>query len=280
VVKGRVRGLAVDGSRLYVGGDFTSIGGTARPKLAAVDTLTGALLDWTPPPLGSGRYVGHTGIPTPNESAGNVYAVATIGGSVFAAGNFLNLGGEGGLVSLDATTGAVAGPQYRPGRPIFSLATSGGTLFAAGGGAGGRAYAYTPGVKTPKWSAKVDGDAVGIGASADTVYVMGHYDYIVDKKSSCYQFCPNGTRRHHLAAFNASDGLLTGWNPDADTSTGPFTVTVGANNLYIGGEFTKINFQAQPGFAIFPVASPVPVPVPVPDPVSDPSAAEAPPVTP
>ena len=107
-------------------------------------------------------------------------------------------------------------------------------------------------MQTPKWVAKLDGDAVGIGASASTVYVMGHYDYIVNKTSSCYQSCPDGTCRHHLAAFNASDGALTAWNRNADTSTGPFTVTAGAANLYIGGEFTRINWKPQPGFAVFP----------------------------
>lgn len=65
-VKGRVLGLALHGDRLYVGGDFLSVDGQPRPKLAAVDPITGAILPWTPPPLGPGRYLGQTGIPTPD----------------------------------------------------------------------------------------------------------------------------------------------------------------------------------------------------------------------
>ncbi|HEV8626855.1 MAG TPA: PQQ-binding-like beta-propeller repeat protein [Acidimicrobiia bacterium] len=252
VVKGRVRGLALDGDRLYVAGDFLSVGGQDRPKLAAVDPVTGAVLPWTPPPLGPGRYIGHTGIPTPDYSAGNVYAVEAFGGKVFAAGNFLDFGGQGGLVTLDAATGALAEPQYEPGRPIFDLASAGGFLYAVGGGPGGRAYAFSPDDDKPLWKVKFDGDAVGVAVSNSTVYVAGHYDYIVSKDSSCYQYCPGGPRRHHLSAFNATDGLLQAWNPDADTSTGPFTLAVGANALYVGGEFMKINFKAQPGFTIFP----------------------------
>ncbi len=251
-VKGRVRGLALDGDRLYIGGDFKTVGGQPRPKLAAVDPTTGALLSWTPPPLGPGRHLGQTGIPTPDYESGHVFAVEAIGGKVFAAGNFIDFGGQGGLVTVDAATGGLVEPQYDPGRPIFDLDTYGGILYAVGGGPGGRAYAFSPDQQKPLWKLKVDGDNVGVAASANAVYVAGHYDYVVSKDSSCYQFCPGGPRRHHLLAVNRADGILLPWNPDADTSTGPFTVTVGDDRLYVGGEFNKINFKSQPGFTIFP----------------------------
>lgn len=251
-VKGRVRGLALAGDRLYVGGDFLTIGGQPRPKLAALDPATGDVLDWTPPPLGPGRYLGQTGIPTPDYDAGHVFAVEAIGGKVFAAGNFTNFSCQGGLVTIDAATGGLVEPQYDPGRPIFDLDTYDGILYAVGGGPGGRAYAFSPDDEDPLWRLKVDGDNMGVAASASAVYVAGHYDYIVSKDSSCYQFCPGGPRRHHLLAVNRADGILLPWNPDANTSTGPYTVAVGEDALYVGGEFTQINFKTQPGFTIFP----------------------------
>jgi hypothetical protein len=251
-VKGRVRGLAVAGDRLYVGGDFLTIGGQPRPKLAALNPATGALLDWVPPALGPGRYIGQTGVPTPDYDAGHVFAVEAIGGKVFAAGNFTNFGCQGGLVTIDAATGGLVEPQYDPGRPIFDLDTYGGMLYAVGGGPGGRAYAFSPDDDDPLWRLKVDGDNMGVAASANAVYVAGHYDYVVSKDSSCYQFCPGGPRRHHLLAVNRADGKLLAWNPDADTSTGPYTAFVGEDALYVGGEFNKINFKTQPGFTIFP----------------------------
>lgn len=122
-----------------------------------------------------------------------------------------------------------------------------------GGGPGGRVYAFRTDKQKPVWKVKTDGDNMGVAASANAVYVAGHYDYVVSAKSSCWQFCPGkGPRRHHLAAVNRADGMLLPWNPDADTSTGPYTVAVGANAVYFGGEFNKINFEAQPGFSIFP----------------------------
>ncbi|HEV3364532.1 MAG TPA: hypothetical protein VG795_10425 [Acidimicrobiia bacterium] len=252
-VKGRVRGLALHGDRLYVGGDFTTIGGQSRPKLAAVNPTTGALLSWTPPVLGDGRYLGQTGVPTPDYEAGDVYAVEAIGGKVFAGGTFTNFGGEGGLVTIDAATGGLVEPQYEPGRPIFDLDTYGGILYAVGGGPGGRVYAFSPDDDDALWKVKTDGDNMGVAASANAVYVAGHYDYVVSAKSSCWQYCPGkGPRRHHLAAFNRADGALLPWNPDADTSTGPYTVAVGEDAAYFGGEFLNINFKKQPGFTIFP----------------------------
>jgi hypothetical protein len=71
----------------------------------------------------------------------------------------------------------------------------------------GRAWGLSPDDAKPLWTVKVDGDAVGVAASAGTVYVAGHYDYIVDKNSSCYQFCPGGPTRHHLSAFTTGAGL-------------------------------------------------------------------------
>ena len=157
-----------------------------------------------------------------------------------------------GLVTIDAGTGGLVEPQYDPGRPIFDLEAYGGMLYAVGGGPGGRAYAFSPNDDDPVWRLKVDGDNMGVAVSASTVYVMGHYDYVVSKDSSCYQFCPGGPRRHHLLAVNRADGQLLAWNPDANTSTGPYTAFAGQNALYVGGEFTEINFKKQPGFTIFP----------------------------
>jgi len=251
-VKGRVRALALDGDRLYIGGEFGSVDGQSRPKVAAVDPVTGALLPWTPPPLGPGRYLGNTGVPTPDYSPGHVFAIDVLPGKVFVAGNFLDLGGQAGLATLDAATGAVAEPYYDLGRPMFDLETLDGVLYAVGGGPGGRLYALEANDDDPLWRAKVDGDNVGVAVSPTTVYLAGHYDYIVSKDSSCYKFCPGGPNRHHLAAFGRTDGALLPWNPDADTNTGPFTLAVGANALYVGGEFRNINGQPQPGFAIFP----------------------------
>jgi hypothetical protein len=256
-VKGRVRSIALAGDRLYVGGDFTRVGSASRAKVAALDPRTGALLDWAPPALGAGRYLGQTGVPTPDAAAGDVYglAVPADGSRVYVAGNFTDFAGQGGLLVLDAGTGAPLPKQWKVGRPVFDLAVwpgDGRTVFAAAGGPGGRIYAFDPSRPTqPRWKAAVDGDAVGVAASRTHVFLLGHYDYIVPKGSTCYRYCPNGTSRRHLAAFDAATGALDAWNPRADTSTGPWAAAVTADHLIVVGEFTRINGQRRPGYAQF-----------------------------
>jgi hypothetical protein len=68
--------LAVSGSTVYVGGDFTSIGGQTRNCIAALDAATGVATAWNP------------------NAAGRVLALAVSGSTVYAGGGFAHVGGE------------------------------------------------------------------------------------------------------------------------------------------------------------------------------------------
>jgi hypothetical protein len=163
-------------------------------------------------------------------------------------------------------------------------------IFTASGGAGGRVIAWVPGAKvTQLWRGNMDGDVMSVAATQDRVYVVGHYDHTVaDPNDPCLQIdpvtggvhCDNGTSNRHLAAFFASGEIVNGKNTgkslidgefraQADTSEGPYVVTLGANRMYVGGNFTDIsNFPLskgctdpvtancvqgrQPGFAAYP----------------------------
>lgn len=257
-VHGRVRALALHGDRLYVGGSFGAVRGTAgseaRPKVAALDAATGDLLPWMPPALGPGAYSGHNGVPEPTAPSGDVLAIAVPGdGSrVFVAGSFLDFAGRSSLVVLDSLTGQAVPEQYTVKRPLFDLdvwPVDGKTVFASGGGSGGQVYAFHPDRPAkPVWSTWVDGDAPGVAASATSVYLMGHYDYAGPEKAE----------RRHLAAFDAGNGAVEEWNPVANTPQGAFSAAVGADHVFVGGEFTRINGDPQPGFAQFDLNSPPP----------------------
>ena len=152
-------------------------------------------------------------------------------------------------------------------------------IFTAAGGAGGRVIAWTPGGKTTQlWRGGVDGDALEVAATHDRVYLVGHFDYAkTDADDPCLQIvpvsCPTDTPNRHLVAWDArgefdSKGKNTGnaifdpsFTAQANTSEGPYTVHIGANRMYVGGNFTEVASTPvgkggqpikQPGFAVYP----------------------------
>ncbi|HEV7535838.1 MAG TPA: hypothetical protein VGP90_09400, partial [Acidimicrobiia bacterium] len=255
----RALGLSPDGKVLYIGGDFTQLTApdgkvAARPHLAALDAGTGALTDWTPPKDTGGRYYGHTGTPDKTR-AGGVYAIAPSadGTSVHVGGTFLSWAGHAGLLSLDAATARPTPWQPKVDRPVFGLTSSsdGHTFYAAAGGAGGLMVAFRPhGRPGGEWQVKTDGDVMAVVETAASVYVIGHYDNIVATDSTCYQYCPDGTPREHLSAFDRT-GKIEDWNPVANTPTGPYAAAADAARLYVVDEFTKINGLRHVGVALF-----------------------------
>jgi hypothetical protein len=255
----RALALSPDGGVLYIGGDFsqlTAADGSVdeRPHLAALDAATGRVLDWLPPKDAGGRYYGHTGTKDKSRPGGVHAVIASADGTtVHVGGSFLSFGGRSGLVSLDAATGQPTPWQAEIDRPVFGLTRGrdGHTFYAATGGTGGRLYAFRPhGPPEGVWEVKTDGDNLSVVETATTVYLIGHYDNIVQPESDCYQYCPDGTPRAHLAAFD-HNGKIVDWAPTANTPTGPYAAVADADHLYVVGEFTKINGVRRVGFAAF-----------------------------
>ncbi|WP_146066176.1 hypothetical protein [Cryobacterium sp. Y82] len=93
-VNGVVRAITAspDGSRIYVGGGFSTVGGVSRSRLAAFSTASGALLsDWTP------------------TANGTVRALGAFGSTVYAGGSFTSASGQSRqkAASFSASTGAL-----------------------------------------------------------------------------------------------------------------------------------------------------------------------------
>jgi hypothetical protein len=223
-------------------------------------------------------------------------AVTFDGQYLMVGGNFLHYGTpydpalsssanhqHGGLIAVDPATGALTAWQPVSSRPVFGLNIwpgDGKRVFAASGGAGGRLQAYAPGGSTKTlWVGNVDGDAVSVASTPTRVYLVGHYDHEVPNPSDpCLTTftpsggisCPNGTPHRHLAAFDPNGAVVSGktigvtdpnFTAQADTAEGPNEVFIGANQMYVGGNFSKTYscpaangcpFTKQPGFAIYP----------------------------
>ena len=115
----RVIKASTDGSRIYVGGDFTSFGGQTRNRLAVVNTATNTLV------------AGFPGVDY------HVHDIDLAGNTLYLGGNFGAVGGQtrGRLAALNATTGALLSwaPSV-PDREVFAIAASpDGSQLAIGG---------------------------------------------------------------------------------------------------------------------------------------------------
>ena len=118
----QVRTITVspDGSRIYVGGDFTNIAGTSRSRIAAFSTATNQLVSNFAPNMGY-----------------HVFDIAAFGDTVYVGGNFLNVGStyRGRLAAFSATTGALLSwAPDAPDREVRAIEVSpNGTQVAVGG---------------------------------------------------------------------------------------------------------------------------------------------------
>jgi hypothetical protein len=125
---GAVHALAVSGSTVYLGGSFTTVGGQARARVAAVNKA-GALTTWRP---GANGTV-YTIVP---DSAGNVY----LGGTFTTVGGqgrlrLARVGANGAVQSWKASVTQVSGscpPHCSPIVFALGLSGDGSTLYIGG----------------------------------------------------------------------------------------------------------------------------------------------------
>lgn len=172
---GRVNAIAVSGTTVYLGGQFTSMrpagaaagtGEVARNHVAAVSLTTGNLLPWNP------------------NTNGTVRALKVAGSAVYLGGAFTQVGGVSHLrIAKVAATGAgavVAAWNATATGEVFALASAGGTIYL-GGGFGtvdGSARANLAAVKGADgtvlpWNPGTDGQVRAIKFTSATRLVVG-----------------------------------------------------------------------------------------------------------
>ncbi len=112
----RVNSILVHGSRVYLGGFFTSAGGQTRSSIAAVDRVTGVASSWNP---------------NPNSE---VYSLAANGPNIVAGGRFTSIGGQtrNNIAQLDTTTGLATAWNPNANLPVEGVVLSGTTVYAFG----------------------------------------------------------------------------------------------------------------------------------------------------
>jgi hypothetical protein len=277
---GTVRALATDGSRLFVGGSFTTIKGVSRGRVAALDLASGAVnagfLANTNSNVYALRvqqtrlYVGGSFSTIGTATRSRIAAVSTTNGAVdatfnpnandavhaivvspdgtrvYAGGDFATIGGGSRryIASLSSTTGALQAPvfQYSTYGPVLDLDISptGDRVYAALGGTENQVIAWNTGNGTRAWFYEVDGDTQAVRVFDGNVYFGFHEGAIGD-----------ATVRM-LVADAASGALVNTYRLPINSFYGVWDIDASSAALVLGGEFTRVNQTSVQGVAILP----------------------------
>lgn len=284
---GIVRTVAVSGTTLYLGGDFTTVNGQPRARVAAVDLTTGAVLPF-------------------RADTNRVNKVVVAGDRLYVAGAFTTIGGvpRNRVAALDLTTGAVD-PAFDPNvnamvntiaaHPDRSRVYIGGLYSTVHGTATTRLTAldgHTGAVVGPTFL-DVSGEALDLELNkagtrlAAALAEYGNQGAVFNTTTGSKMFrqrCGGDAQAVAIAGDNwytgfheecegdysirlVGNSMLTGarqadWLPAFDRFWGVRDLATDGRILVAAGDFTNVAGVAAQGFTIF-LAAPPPPPPPV-----------------
>jgi hypothetical protein len=224
-----VHSLALLGSKVYVAGDFLTMGGQPRSRVAALDAITGSLDSWDP------------------NANGTVRVLVAGASTIYAGGIFTSIGAQTRtyLAELDAVTGAATsfGPPAPANSSVRGMALNGTTLYVVGDFTGfgsttrsriaaldaatGALLPWNPSANNQVWCVATDGVTVRVGGA--------------------FTMINNSQARGRLAAFDIATGTLLAWNPEADGTVR--TLASLGSTVYAGGFFNTFGGQPRSGLA-------------------------------
>jgi Secretion system C-terminal sorting domain len=258
-----IRALGASGSKLFIGGNFTSVGSRQISYLAAIDTGTGTADNWNPglnnvvfdltvsgSTVYAGGYLTAAGLTVRNNLAaidlstgrlkswnpnadGAVNALAFAKGRIYAGGSFSNIGGayKPNLAFIDTSTGtSVQAIPAGAGGYILALASTGNRLYAAGN-YGLVAYNLITGSLIGSFHPTFDYSVVtSLCPSGNLVYAGGYFSTV------------NGQSHPLAAAFDTATDLPTSWSPNL-SGISANAIAISGSKVYIGGQFSTVNGQ-------------------------------------
>ncbi len=240
--------LAVSSNTVYAAGDFTTIGGKPRNRIAALDATTGQASTWNPNANDAVRAIAISGntvvaggdfdsiggrnrnclaaldmaglggaISTWDANVDNsdasaatrVTALDVVDNTLYVAGQFVRMGGE---LRRGAASLDVATAQLKPWQPLVS--------------------SLSPDVKPTIWAMALDETYACLGGDFNSL---------------------GGYARGGLAALDAASGAATAWNPNAGDAV--YRLAIVNDLLYVGGIFTNIGTAARSRLASLDLAT-------------------------
>jgi hypothetical protein len=221
VADGLVSAFALQGTTLYVGGDFRRVNGTSRKRVAAVSTTNGALLPFV---ASQNTWV--------TELAASPTAVYI---------------GTDRLTAVDPVTGAALGGFHAPVKGAVHALTLGGGLLYVG--------TDTLVAVNPATGARVPAFAPAGGAQKERSYHSllraGSVLYVGSDRTTRLQALDSTTG----AAVAGFAPVLGGKTGKFATPRGVYDLALDGDRLWIGGSFTSVGGKPAHGLAFVDAAS-------------------------
>ncbi|MES2994650.1 MAG: peptidoglycan-binding protein [Patescibacteria group bacterium] len=242
--------LSSDGTTLYIGGYFTSVDGTPRAGLAAIDTSDGSLISAFDSSIDDGEEVLNLAL-SPDDSV------------LYVAGKFTSVGGSdrNRIAALDTSDGSLISafdPDANGTVATLALSSDGNTLYLGGDfttiGAttrnrlaavntsnGALVSGFNPNVTHPSGGGgggNAGVRALALSSDGSKLYVGGGFTKI------------GGVTRNRLGLVSTSDGALDAtFNPNADSLVREMVLSPDGSSLYATGQFTEIGGESIMGLA-------------------------------
>lgn len=236
-VDGTVYALAVTGTAIYVGGEFTGMNGAVdRINLAKVSATGDGTVDpsWNP------------------NADQTVYALAVAGTDIYVGGHFTVINGSTArnyLAKIPLAGDGTVDPSWNPNASgeVKALAVAGTDIYVGGyfttmnGSTARNNLAKIPlagdGTVNPSWDPNANHGVNAVAVSDTDVYVGGIFDTI------------NGSAtRNQLAKISAEgNGTVDPlWDPNVSGGAsgggdGVQALAVSGNDFYVAGDFTTMN---------------------------------------
>lgn len=225
-----IRALTPHNGLIYVGGDFTAIGGESHAGLAALDPISAKPAPWNP------------------SVYGTVMTIAPVGTTVYFGGFFSQVGSEARslIAAVDSVTGLpLAWNPVGSGNAfamVDAIVPDGDTIYVGGyfTGMGGQARTGLAAVdrvtgQATAWDPRCDGLCPGLALGPGVIYVGGAFNRI------------GGKARWHIAALDLVTANALDWDPEAGGHV--VALALEGSQLIAGGDAASYGGRPRQGLA-------------------------------